>query len=95
MVLKADVSDASMLFEVASLRRDAQIVCVDEAASVGVYGLVVGVDVEQHRCQYTSLWWSISLSSLTTLLPVQHHEEASVFQHGACQVGQVYVASHL
>ena len=42
--------------EVVSLRCDAQVVCVDEAASVGMYGLVVGVDVEQHRCQYTSLW---------------------------------------
>ena len=42
--------------EVVSLRRDVQVVCVDEAASVGVYGLDVGVDVEQHRCQYTSLW---------------------------------------
>ena len=29
------------------------------------------------------------------LLPFQHHEEASAFQHGACQIGQVYVASHL
>ena len=36
--------------EVISLRRHAQVVCVDEAASVGVYVLVVGVDVEQHRC---------------------------------------------
>ena len=26
-----------------------QVVCVDEAASIGVYGLVVGVDVEQHH----------------------------------------------
>ena len=31
--------------EVVSLGRDAQVVCVDEAASVGVHGLVVGVDV--------------------------------------------------
>ena len=42
--------------EVISLRRDAQVGCVDEAASVGVYGLVVGVVVEQHRWLYTSLW---------------------------------------
>ena len=42
--------------EVVFLRRDAHVVCVDEAASVGVYGLVVSVDVEQHRCKYTSLW---------------------------------------
>ena len=44
-MLRADVSDASMLLK--SFPCD---------ASVGVYGLVVGVDVEQHRCQYTSLW---------------------------------------
>ena len=68
---------------------------VDEAVSVGVYGLVVGEDVEQHMCQYTSLWYSISLSSPTALLPVQHHEEASAFQHSAYQVGYVYVTSQL
>ena len=44
-MLRADVSDASMsLKSLNSLRRDAQVVCVDEAASVGVYGLVVGVN---------------------------------------------------
>ena len=37
-MLRADVS-----VEVVSLRRDAQVVCADEAVSVGVYGLVVGV----------------------------------------------------
>ena len=56
-MLRADRSEASFdVVEVVSLRRDAQVVCVDEAASVGVYGLVIGVDVEQHRYQYTSLW---------------------------------------
>ena len=49
-MLRADVSDASMLL------KSFHVVCIDEAASVGVYGLIVGVNVEQHRCQYTSLW---------------------------------------
>ena len=55
-MLRADVSDASLLLNSFPLRRDAHVCCVDEAASVGVYGLVVGIDVEQHRCQYTFLW---------------------------------------
>ena len=55
-MIRADVSARFEFVDVVSLRRDAQVICVDEDASVSVYGLVVGVDVEQHRCQYTSLW---------------------------------------
>ena len=78
--------------EVVSLQRDAQVVCVDAAASVDVYGLVGGVDVEQHRCQYTSLWLSVSLSSPTDLLPVQHLDDT---QSVDCDCGEPQTMAHL
>ena len=58
--------------EIVSLRRDAQVVCVDEAAGVGVYGMVVCVDVEQpcgipFRWRRQRLFFSFSATKMRLL----------------------------
>ena len=53
----ADVSVASMLWKSFPWEvMHTQFICIDETSCFGVYGLIVSVDVEQHRCQYTSLY---------------------------------------
>ena len=65
-------------FEVSCLCGQAQIICVDETTDCFVFWLVIGVDVEEHRCEHGALGETILLCAPSALLSIHLHKEASV-----------------
>ena len=54
--MEGTFKDKLSLLEVCLLGGDAEVISIDEAATLRGEWLVIGVNVEEERGQYTALW---------------------------------------